>query len=237
MELSKDKWTKHDIKDYLLYLSSFSKGEKSIEFEQKIVRTNRPCIAVSCKDINNIVRQIGKGNYLSYLDLKILDNHACTIIYAQLLGKIKDFDVFERYLDDYVTTIDNWASCDQIKFPVTKENADKFLALSKKYISSKLPFVRRVGILILFKLINDQYIDDILKICDKFFDESFYYVNMAISWLLCECMVKEHDKTMQYFTHKNRLNAFVINKTISKCQDSFRISNEDKLLLKNYRKK
>ena len=54
---------------------------------------------------------------------------------------------------------------------------------------------------------------------------------MAIAWLLCELIIKKKDKAIEYLKN-NKVNKFVLNKTISKCNDSFRITKEDKELLK-----
>ena len=59
---------------------------------------------------------------------------------------------------------------------------------------------------------------------------------MAVAWLLCELMIKQRDKTLVYLNHHN-LNKFTINKMISKCRDSFRVSREDKELLLKYKQK
>ena len=50
---------------------------------------------------------------------------------------------------------------------------------------------------------------------------------MAIAWLVCELMIYNRDKTLKYLEH-NKLNKFTINKAISKCRDSYRVSKEDK---------
>ena len=54
---------------------------------------------------------------------------------------------------------------------------------------------------------------------------------MANAWLICECFVKCRKETLE-FLKKHKLNTFTINKFISKCRDSYRVSNEDKELLK-----
>ena len=43
------------------------------------------------------------------------------------------------------------------------------------------------------------------------------------------------EKTLNYLKD-SKLNSFVINKAISKCRDSYRINNEDKKLLLNYKR-
>ena len=67
--------------------------------------------------------------------------------------------------------------------------------------------------------------------------EQEYYVNMAIAWLLCEIMIFYPAETLKFLNnYKNKYkesnNIFVLKKTISKCRDSFRISEENKILLK-----
>ena len=54
---------------------------------------------------------------------------------------------------------------------------------------------------------------------------------MAIAWYLCDCFIKDRVETL-IFLKSNKTNDFVLNKTVSKCRDSFRISKEDKELLK-----
>ena len=87
----------------------------------------------------------------------------------------------------------------------------------------------------LFPLVNDIYIDRILSIINSFTEASYYYVDMILAWLLCDSFIKERDKTLQFFK-KNNANSFVINKAISKCHDSYRVTKEDKEMLKKYKK-
>jgi 3-methyladenine DNA glycosylase AlkD len=140
-----------------------------------------------------------------------------------------------RYLDDYSKSIDNWASCDTLKFNV-KNNEEEYMKLSYEYIKSDLPFVRRIGMFILFKFIdNDNYIDEIYNRLNEFENETEYYVNMVNAWLVCELFIKRKDKTLS-FLKNNKLNKFTINKAISKCRDSLRVSDEDKRLLLKHKK-
>ena len=57
---------------------------------------------------------------------------------------------------------------------------------------------------------------------------------MAIAWLVCELMIYNRDKTLKYLEH-NKLNKFTINKAISKCRDSYRVSKEDKEFILRYK--
>ena len=110
-----------------------------------------------------------------------------------------------------------------------------FITLSKKLIDSKFIFSRRLSLIILLKLLSlGDYSDICFEILNKLSDEQEYYVNMAGAWLLTECMTRFKDKTIKFYNNNNT-NKFIINKSISKCRDSFRISKEDKAYLLQFK--
>lgn len=235
MELIKTIWTKEDGIEFIKYLETFKREDK-IDWTKNIINTNMQVLAIKSPEIIMIVNQIRKGNYLSFLELEINDYYENTLINGNLITSIKEFEVMKKYLDKYSSKIDNWASCDTLKFNI-KNNEENFMNLSKEYIKSDLPFVRRIGMLILFKFIeNDKYIDEIYNRLNQFEEETEYYVNMMNAWLLCELVIKRRNKTLE-FLKNNNLNQFTINKAISKCRDSYRVSEEDKELLLNFKRK
>lgn len=235
MDLVKENWTKKDGIYFNKYLESLKNSEK-VEWARKILNSKMELLAIKTPVMKEIVKKIIEGNYLSFLDLELNDYYENMAINGLLIPKIDDFDIMKKYLDKYVVKIENWASCDILSFNI-KKREEMFYNLSLEYIKSDKPFVRRVGLLILFKLIeNDQYIDKIYNIMNQFYKEEHYYVNMMNAWLFCECFIKRREKTLEFLkTHK--LNKFTINKGISKCRDSFRVSASDKEMLINYRKK
>lgn len=236
MELIKEKWTNDDKDSFLELLKSLSKGEEKGFWEQRIVNTKLPCLAVPSTEIDKISKQIFKGNYSSFLDLWIWNNHSATLVFGKILSKIKDFNLLKSYLIPYSKKADNWSTIDCLKFNFTNENVKDFVNLSKALISSKHTFSRRLSLIILLKLLS---FEDCTDICFEFFNllenEKEYYVNMAAAWLLAECMTKFRDKTIKFYKHNNT-NDFIINKSISKCRDSFRISREDKDYLLSFKR-
>ena len=233
MELKKELWTELDKDIFQEYLLSLGRGKEKSKWEQNITRTKLPCIAVLSKDVSQVVKEISKGNFQSFLDLWLWENLTNTIINASLISKIKDFNLMVSYLDKFVQKADNWASIDTLAFQVSGKE-DKFFNLAEKYLSSDRTFVRRAGVRILFKFINEKYIDRVFDLLSRLKNEQEYYVNMAISWLVCEAFIKQRNKTIEFLKEK-RLNTFTQNKAISKCRDSFRIGKEDKALLLNFK--
>jgi 3-methyladenine DNA glycosylase AlkD len=235
MNLVKDKWTESDGKDFIKYLETF-KNEEKIEWGKKILNTNMNILAIKTQIINRIVKEIASGNYISFLDLKLDKYYENSAINGFLIMQIRDFKVLKKHLDKYVEKIDNWALCDLLSFNI-KGNENEFYDLALEYFKSEKPFVRRVGFVILFKYVNDEnYIDKIFAIMNEFYDEEHYYVNMINSWLFCECFIKWKDKTIE-FLKNHKLNKFTINKGISKCRESYRVSDEDKEMLLKYKVK
>ena len=58
---------------------------------------------------------------------------------------------------------------------------------------------------------------------------------MAVAWAISVCYVKFRDKTLKLLKIKE-LDIFVQNKAIQKIRESFRVSDEDKEMLKKYKK-
>lgn len=244
MQLIKERWTKEDGKAFQAYLLSFSKGEEKGAWEKRIVNTALPAIAVPCGQTEAIVRGIAKGNFLSFLDLGLWENHTNVIINGKLIGKIKDFNELKKRLIIYDQRVDNWAATDCIKFRFTAENKEKFYNLALEMLKDNThTFVRRQGLILLLKLtVFPEFIGGILRAADSLEGETEYYVNMANAWLICECFARAREQTLAYLqcgvngNGAPRLNAFTINKAISKCRDSFRVSAEDKQALLRFKK-
>lgn len=230
MNLVKDLWTEKEKQEFIEYLESLKKIDK-IEWTKNIINTSMEVLAIDSKTLKNISKEILKGNYLSFLDLQIYDYYECTIININIISKIKDFKIQKIYLDKYVKKIDNWASVDSYK-PNIKNNENNYLNLAKKYINSNKTFIKRMGIIILFNYLNKkEYLNKVFSLIKN---EDDYYVNMAYSWLLCECFIKNREETINYLNIA-KLNKFVINKFILKARDSYRVTKEDKEMLIKYR--
>lgn len=235
MNLVKEHWTKVDINEFENYLLSFSKGEDSSSFEKRIINTKLECIAVPSQVVEKIVKDIAKGNFIEFIDFWLWNNYTETAIIGKLISRIKDFDMLKDYLITYANRADNWASCDCLKLKINDKNKEDYYLFSLELLKSNKPFVVRIGLNIIMKLLNyNEYLDRIFEILNSFKNEKEYYVNMMIAWIVAESFVKHRDKTLEFLKNHN-LNKFAINKAISKCHDSFRVTSSDKELLKTFR--
>lgn len=235
MNLIKEDWNKTDGKEFQNYLLNYARPEK-VEWTRKILNTNMSLLAILSPELKRITKEILKGNFLSFLDLWLWDYYDNTAINGILISKIKDFEIYKKYLTKFANKVDNWASCDILTFNINKENEEKFFNLALNFIRNKKTFVRRIGFDIFFKFIgNDLYLNKIFEILNDFESEKEYYVNMCIAWFIAECFTKKRDKTLK-FLQSNKLNAFTINKAVQKCRDSFRVSETDKEMLLRFKR-
>lgn len=236
MNLEQELWTKEKGQEFLSYLETLKREEK-IEWTRRIINTQMPLLALTSAQMKDIIKKIKKGNFKSFLDLKLNDYYEVSIINGGLIMALSDINEIKSYLSEYAVTVDNWSSCDCLDFSKAKTNPEFFYDMAVEFAHDPLPFKRRIGIRILFKYIsNDEYINKIFDLLDTYSTETDYYVNMVNAWLVCECFSKRRNETLEYIK-RNKLNKFTINKAIQKCKDSFIVSNEDKELLNKYKEK
>lgn len=82
--------------------------------------------------------------------------------------------------------------------------------------------------------LEDDYLETVLDIIDKI-ESEFYYVNMASAWLVSVAFVKSREVALR-FLRDNHLSDFVQNKAIQKITESYRVSDEDKTLVRAYKR-
>lgn len=208
--------------------------EKYRLFHQKICQTKYQIIGVKIPILKNISKNlITKYNYkdiINNLDLNIYEH---IMIYGYIISYINiDYNERIKLIKDYLPYIDNWATNDSfissLKF--IKKNKKEYLTFLE---TIKNKYTRFYIVSLLDYYIDDEYIDYVLINIKKHICND-YYINMSIAWCYQVCFVKYFDKTYNFLLN-NKINDFVLNKTISKCNDSLRISKEDKLKIKSLR--
>ena len=236
MDFKNIKWDKNDYRNYEKYLLSLQDLEYK-KFHSGLIKTNYGIIGIRVPIMRNIAKEIYKGNLTDYL--KINDNNYYEEIFIRgiVISKIKDMNLLIEEFNKFVYKIDNWAICDSFcnSLKIVEKNKEVFWNIILKLIKVQDEFVVRTAIiLILNYYIEEKYMDDIFNIFDNLNTDK-YYINMAIAWTLCEMYIKQKDKTLKYLEN-NKLNSFVINKTISKIKDSYRVTQEEKEYLNMFRK-
>lgn len=195
-------------------------------------------IPVLRKLANEILRD---GDYPTYLQKALYEPFVYSeeaTLCGMILGLLKiDFTELLENLNIFVPRIDNWAVCDVTcgglkVFKKIRLRDANFAAIS--CFSQRIEL--RFAVVMLMNYYNDDtYIDNTLKELNNVRHEG-YYVKMAVAWALSLCFVKQRAKTMVLFQN-NELDDFTYNKALQKCRESFRVSDADKALLQNMKRK
>ena len=234
MDICNIVWNKKSYKEFINYLLSL-KDEKYKEFHSKITDTKLSIIGIRVPTLRTIANSISKTNVKDFFKLVGNTYYEEVFIYGIVLSKCSE-DIIDKYLLDFIKRIDNWAICDSFcsSMKIVNKKLGKYWIYFTNLIDLDKEFQTRVSIKIMLDYyLNDNYIDRVLKIVTSI-ESDKYYINMAISWLLSEAIVKYEDKVIDILKCK-KLNKFIQNKTISKIQDSYRINRELKEFIKKYR--
>ena len=188
-------WNKDKYNEYIKYLNKIG-DEKTKEFSKKITMTNYEVIGIKIPMLRSIAKDISKTDIKSFLELCENNYYEEILIEGFVIGSIKDYDLFLKYFNKFIYKIDCWAICDSCisSFKIMKKY--DFSSLAYSLILDSREFIIRVGYIMLMDFyVDDNHIKDILEISKK--ESSYYYVNMAIAWLLSVCFIKYRTKTVE----------------------------------------
>lgn len=236
-KLEVEKWTREKYQEYLSYLKSLG-DETYKNFHKRLTPTKYEILGIPVPIQRKIANSISKGDISSFLKVSASFYYEEVMIKGFVLAKIKEKEKFLSYLDAYVSLIDNWAICDGFcnSLKIVKQDKVYWFSYFSLYLKSKETFRIRVGLIVFLSFyVEEEYIEKIFKLLDTITVDT-YYVNMGVSWLLCECFIKYKEKTIPYLL-ESKINAFTFHKTISKIKDSYRVSLEDKKYVSTLKKK
>lgn len=229
MNLIKEHWTK---KDYDIFIKELKKLEDLPykEFHSKLILEEENIIGIRTPKLKEIAKEIVQGNYLEFLNQCQNIFYEEKIISGLILGYLKiDFQDVLTLLDQFIEQIDNWAINDIVcaNLKIFKKHQEEGFTFINTLLKSNEPFSIRFGLVLLLDFyINDQYIEQVLKIASSIHYDH-YYVKMANAWLISICFIK-YPKETQSLLEKQILDGWTQNKAISKIRDSKRVSGEVK---------
>ncbi len=221
-----------NVRERLLELQD----EKYKKFHSALVPNVNNVLGIRVPDIRKIAKELSKNpdwqNYKDDLYYEELMIQGLLIGYAKLdAGKRLEL------LKEFVPKITSWGVCDVVcsNLKFTTKNKALVWNFLQDYLNSDKEFEIRFGVVMLLSyFLDDEYIDEVIRILDSI-DHEGYYAKMAVAWAFSICFVKYWDKTLKYF-EKSNISKWVYNKSIQKACESYRISAEKKELLKKMKK-
>jgi 3-methyladenine DNA glycosylase AlkD len=210
------------------------------EFSQSLIPGSRPILGVRIPALRNLAKEIAKGDWKAYLDNAVDDTFEEVNLQGFVIGYAKaDYETLLPYIRKYVAKINDWSLCDGFcaTLKVTKMYKFQFKELLKEYAEKNTEFDQRfVAVMLMDYYLEDEDIDATLVMLDGLKHDS-YYCKMGVAWAVATAMAKQREKTWEYMQQgNNTLDDWTYNKSIQKMIESYRISDEDKAMLRQMKR-
>lgn len=215
------------------------RDEDYLAFSKKTNPEFKDALGVRIPELRKIAKRIAKGDFWQYLDAEPKKYYEERMVEGVMIATAP-MSTMERfdYLANFVPKIQDWAICDCVaaSFKIKNNEQAEYWDFIMRYRESSAEFEARfMLVMILDHFILPEYWNRIIEILENL-PSNKHYVEMAAAWLISVMMVKDREQTLEYLRSENHLSKFVQNKAIAKCRESFRVSQEDKELLKTLRK-
>ncbi len=209
-------WNKKTYNKFITYLKSIS-DDKYALFQTKLIPNNKyNIIGVRIPILRKIANIIFKGDYNKFISISNNNYLEEILIKSFIISKIKNRNEQIKYIQDLIPLLNNWCLCDTFvsSMKCIKLDLDFYYNFFSKYNN------RIMVVVFLNYYLIDEYID---KVFDKIsnIETDDYYINMAISWLMCEAYVNYKNRVNNYLN--NCKNDDIIKMTKSKIRDSRKI--------------
>ena len=214
------------------------------EFSKKLCPdTNKEILGIRVPALRKFAQKIIKDNtynwdeFVQNNNIKFFEE---VILQGLLVGYSNlEFEEKLKYMELIIPRIDSWAMTDTIipTLKVKEKDLEKYWKFILYYLYSDKEFeIRYAVISMLDYFIVDKYIDEVIKKLDEISHEG-YYVKMAVAWTLAEIGIKYNNKAMIFLKEHNNLDKFTYNKTLQKMIESYRVSKEQKDILRSMKRK
>ena len=215
------------------------RDEKFAAFQARLIPNVAPerIIGVRTPALRKLAKTLrGSGEAEEFLKALPHDFFEENNLHAFLLCEMKDFDACVQAVEDFLPYVDNWATCDQMSPGVFRKNKQALLPYIRCWIASERCYTRRFGTgMLMSHFLDEDFREEYLRlVSDKRSEE--YYVNMMIAWYFATALAKQYEAALPYLENR-RLDPWVHNKTIQKALESFRVSDEQKKLLRTLKSK
>ena len=216
------------VKERLLELAD----EKYKEFHSTLCKgIKTELLGVRVPVLRNYAKELYKAYTIEELSTIGEEYYEEVMLKGMIIGlqTKADFKDITKQIEAFVPKIDNWAICDTFcaGLKITKKHKTEMYDFIEKYLKSDKEFEIRFGLVMLLDYyIEEEYINEVLKICDSIEHEG-YYVKMAVAWLISVALMKYYDLTIKYLKN-SKLDDFTYNKALQKAIESYRITEEQK---------
>lgn len=204
---------------------------KFAEFSKSLSNSDYISIGVKNPLLRQLIKEEKEDQELKLSDFNLGRYLEIDFIYFGLaLVRAKTLSDQLDFLEENIKYAKSWAITDSIQTYLKKSDFDSFLAFFKKLYKSKFTFDRRFCYIFALKHWKNPRILEIFPLIST---NEEYMVMMAEAWLLATVAIDFPDEVFDFLKRVDDIT--LKRKTISKMNDSFRISEDRKERFKSLR--
>lgn len=193
---------------------------------ERILGVRTPALRALAKELS----KAGEGD--AFLDCLPHEYFEEDQLHAFLLAGEKDFPRCLARVEAFLPFIDNWATCDQCTPKVFRRHRGELLPSVQRWLGAEHEYTVRFGIKMLMDhFLEEDFSPEYLSWVASLHREE-YYVRMMQAWYFATALAKQWEAAWP-FLEDRRLDRWVHNKAIQKAVESYRITQEQKDLLRS----
>lgn len=200
------------------------------EFSASLIPGVTNMLGIRIPILREMAKKLAKEDWKGCMEWEDTLYFEETMLQGLVLGYAKaPTEEILEYTKKFIPKIDNWSVNDSFcsNFKIAKKEPKKVWDFLMTYKDSKKEYeLRVVAVMLLFHFLRDEYIDDVLKVLSEL-EIAGYYTSMAVAWAYATAWAKYPDKTKSYLI-EHPIDAETYRRTLRKCLESYRISDEDK---------
>ena len=213
---------------FIEYITPYTE-EKYAKFHGGLTPTKYKILGIRMP----IIRKLAKEYKGSLEELLSYPNEYYEVVSIKLaVVAALPYQEFIKYVPTCVDLIDNWAHCDGFKANCIAKYHAEFLSVLDEFFKEGSEFYQRFALVTLLHFYIDEKYLFIIEEYIKNANVSFYYVHMAVAWLIAEILIKYYDYGIKILKEKY-LEAKTQNIAIQKAIESYRLKKEQKDYLRS----
>lgn len=227
--------TQEEVRQRLFAL----KEEGYQKFSSALIPDVQRMLGVRIPALRKLAKELAKQDWKECLDWKEPLYFEERQLQAFVIGYAKDEpEEIAQVLRRFIPTVDNWSVNDSLcsSLKIARKQPELFWELLMEYRESTSEFeIRVVAVALMAQYLVPEYIDKVLPVLGNL-PVHGYYASMGIAWAFATAWAKFPTETKAYL-REHPIDLETYRKTLQKCLESYRISDEDKNWIRKERKR
>lgn len=214
--------------EFLDILSSHAE-EEFASFQKRLIFTKYPIMGVRTPTMRKLAKEYAKD----FEEILRFPDEYYEVVFIKLtMISALPYEGYLQYLEYGVSLMDNWALCDSFKAKCIARHKEELLPVLKELFERGGEYEQRYPLVVLlFAYVEEKYLPTI-EVFIKQANTQYYYVHMAVAWLIAEVVVKQYSFGITLL--RNRIvDGKTHNKAIQKAIESYRLTTEQKEYLRS----